>query len=112
VADAAVHKPASGEHLACDCGPSKIASDCAGPPLAGRANLYKHFLAHCGAETCDFGRRTFIPVWVPQDTTVRTANHADCGRIERAPNHTLSPDARGTLGGQMLDPGSMLLTFS
>jgi hypothetical protein len=26
---------------------------------------------HCGAEACDYGRRTVIPVWVRQDTTVR-----------------------------------------
>jgi hypothetical protein len=30
---------------------------------------------HCGAEAYDCGRRTFIPVWVRQDTTVRMANH-------------------------------------
>jgi hypothetical protein len=47
-------------------GPSKIASDCAGTPLAGRANH-----EHCGADACDCGRRTVIPVWVRQDTTIR-----------------------------------------
>jgi hypothetical protein len=34
---------------------------------------------HCGAEACDCGRRTFIPVWVRQDTTIRMANHGHCG---------------------------------
>jgi 2-succinyl-6-hydroxy-2,4-cyclohexadiene-1-carboxylate synthase len=40
-----------------DCGPSKMACDCAGTPLAGRANHG------------DRGRRPSIPVSVPQDTS-------------------------------------------
>jgi hypothetical protein len=42
-------------------GPSKIASDC------GRMANHEH----CGADACDCGRRTVIPVWVRQDTTIR-----------------------------------------
>jgi hypothetical protein len=38
-----------------------MASDC------GR--MANHW--HCGAAACDCGRRTVIPVWVRQDTTVR-----------------------------------------
>jgi hypothetical protein len=30
-----------------------VACDCAGTPLAGRPNLYKHFLAHCDAAAAD-----------------------------------------------------------
>ena len=35
---------------------------------------------HCGAAACDCGRRIFIPVGVRQDTMVRMARSADCGR--------------------------------
>jgi hypothetical protein len=34
---------------------------------------------HCGAAACDGGRRTFIPAWVRQDTTVRMVNNGHCG---------------------------------
>jgi hypothetical protein len=58
---------------------STMASDCAGPPLAGRANVYKHFPAHCGAQACDCGRRIFILVRVRQDRAVRMVNNGLCG---------------------------------
>jgi len=59
---------------------------------------------HCGAETCDCGRRTFIPVWVRQDTTVRMAYDGHCRATGAARSRPQS--ARGLPSPQAGSPRS------